>query len=423
MAMAGMEGGVLESYLQRTVDTGDLTVAVGDGRARRYGDGAGPPIVIRMKPGAAVKLAMNPDLKLGECFMDGELVFEQGDMFDLLELVARNPRFWKKPRTAALKLREAALRRLQQMNDRHAARRNVAHHYDLSYELYARFLDADMQYSCAYFASPGDTLEQAQAAKKAHIAAKLNLPQSGRLLDIGCGWGGLGLTLAHMAPGLEVLGVTLSQEQHAVAERRAQAQGVSGRVEFQLRDYRDVRGPFDRIVSVGMFEHVGQPRYQEFFDTAARLLAEDGVMLLHAIGRSTPPGMTQPFIAKYIFPGGYIPSLSEVLPFIEQAGLWVTDLEILRLHYADTLREWRRRFQAHRAEIAELYDERFCRMWEFYLISSEAGFRWFGMMNFQIQLTRRVDALPVTRDYMFADEQRLAQGGTAAANEGWAAAG
>ena len=414
---------MLEGYLQRVVDVGDLTVAVGEGRPRTYGDGSGRPIAIRMKPGSGVKLAMNPELKLGECFMDGELVFEQGDMFDLLELVANNPRFWKKPRTAALRMREAALRRLQQMNDRHAARRNVAHHYDLSYELYARFLDADMQYSCAYFASPGDTLEQAQAAKKAHIAAKLNLPQGGRLLDIGCGWGGLGLTLAHMAPGMEVTGVTLSREQHAVAERRAQAQGVSGRVDFQLRDYRDVRGPFDRIVSVGMFEHVGQPRFQEFFDTCARLLADDGVMLLHAIGRSTPPGRTQPFIAKYVFPGGYIPSLSEVLPMIEEAGLWITDMEILRLHYAETLREWRRRFMAQRAEIAALYDERFCRMWEFYLISSEAGFRWFGMMNFQIQLTKQVDALPMTRDYMFADEQRLAQGGTTAANEGWAAAG
>ena len=198
---------------------------------------------------------------------------------------------------------------------------------------------------------------------------------------------------------------------------------MSGRVDFQLRDYRDVRGPFDRIVSVGMFEHVGQPQFQEFFDTSARLLADNGVMLLHAIGRHTPPGRTQPFIAKYSFPGGYIPSLSEVLPMIEAAGLWVTDVEILRLHYAETLREWRRRFQAQRAEIAELYDERFCRMWEFYLIASEAGFRWFGMMNFQIQLTKRVDALPLTRDYMLADELRLAQGGTTAANEGWAAVG
>ncbi len=413
---------MLESYLRRTVDVGALTVDAGDGRRRTYGDGSGAPISIRLAKGAALKIALSPDLKLGECFMDGELVFEQGDMYDMLELVSRNPRFWVSSRSPLHLMREGALRRLRQMNDRRAARRNVAHHYDLSYELYRRFLDTDMQYSCAYFRSLQDTLETAQSAKKAHIAAKLKLPQSGRLLDIGCGWGGLGLTLAHMAPGMEVLGVTLSREQLAVAERRAQMQGVSNRVDFQLRDYRDVRGPFDRIVSVGMFEHVGRPHFQEFFDNVSRLLADDGVMLLHAIGRRTPPGMTQPFISKYIFPGGYIPSLSEVLPAIERAGLWITDMEILRLHYAETLREWRRRFEAHRAEIAELYDERFCRMWEFYLISSEAGFRWFGMMNFQIQLTKQVDALPTTRDYMLANEQQLAQGGTTAANEGWAAA-
>ena len=412
---------MLESYLRRTVEVGDLSVAEGDGRVLRFGDGSGAPIAIRLKRGAALKIAMSPEVKLGECFMDGELVFEQGGMYELLELVSRNPRFWRKHPSAVLELRNAVQRRLQQMNGRRAARQRVAHHYDLSHELYSRFLDADMQYSCAYYTSPQDSLETAQAAKKAHIAAKLCLPQTGRLLDIGCGWGGLGLTLAHMSPELQVLGVTLSQEQLAVAQRRAQSQGVSNRVEFQLRDYRDVLGPFDRIVSVGMFEHVGRPHFQEFFDNAARLLADDGVMLLHAIGRSTPPGVTQPFIAKYIFPGGYVPSLSEVLPAIERAGLWVTDMEVLRLHYARTLREWRRRFEAQRSEIAAIYDERFCRMWEFYLVSSEAAFNWFGMMNFQLQLTKRVDALPITRSYMFADEQRLAQGGTTAANEGWAA--
>ena len=413
---------MLDAYLQRTVSVGDLTVVTGDGRSRTYGDGTGPTLALRLAKGAATKIAMNPDLKLGECFMDGELRFEQGSIYQMLELVAHNPRFWVKPRTALNLMRAATVRRLRQMNDRHAARRNVAHHYDLSYELYSRFLDADMQYSCAYFASPHQTLEQAQAGKKVHLAAKLRLPHTGRLLDIGCGWGGLGLTLAHLAPGLEVTGVTLSREQLAVASRRAQGQGLSGRVDFQLRDYRDLQGSFDRIVSVGMFEHVGHPHFQEFFDTVARLLSDDGVMVLHAIGRHTPPGVTQPFIDKYIFPGGYIPALSEVFPAIEQAGLWVTDVEILRLHYAETLREWRRRFEAHRHEIADLYDERFCRMWEFYLASSEAGFRWFGMMNFQLQLTKQVDALPMTRDYMFADEGALSTGGTAA-NERWAAVG
>ena len=414
---------MLESYLRRAIDVGDLTVEEGSGAKRRYGDGSGPAISIRLAPGAALKIALYPELRLGECYMEGELSFEQGDMYDLLELVGRNPRFWDKPKTAIVRLRERVLRQLSQLNGRQAARRNVAHHYDLSNELYTRFLDADMQYSCAYFTRPDATLEQAQAAKKAHIAAKLKLPQSGRLLDIGCGWGGLGLTLAHAAPGLDVVGVTLSREQLSVAERRARSQGLSHRVDFQLRDYRDLRGRFDRIVSVGMFEHVGRPNYQAFFDTAARLLADDGIMLLHSIGRRTPPGMTQPFISKYVFPGGYIPSLSEVLPAIERAGLWVADMEILRLHYAQTLREWRRRFQAHRCDIAQLYDERFCRMWEFYLISSEAAFRWFGMMNFQLQLTKRVGVLPITRDYMLAEERRLQQGGAAAANEGLAQAG
>ena len=414
---------MLELLLQRTVRVGDLSIDEGSGKVRRFGDGTGRPVAVRLKKGAAVKLAMNLELKLGECFMDGELEFEQGDMYALLELVAQNPDVWDRPWTPGRTLRQEVVKRIRQANDRRHARRNVAHHYDLSYELYSRFLDADMQYSCAYFTSPDATLDQAQAAKKAHIAAKLALPRTGRLLDIGCGWGGLGLTLAHAAPELQVLGVTLSGEQLAVAERRAQSQGVSGRVEFQLRDYRDVKGPFDRIVSVGMFEHVGKPHYQEFFDNVARLLTDDGVMLLHAIGRRTPPGMTQPFIAKYIFPGGYIPSLSEVLPAIERAGLWVSDMEVLRLHYAQTLREWRRRFMARREEIAAMYDERFCRMWEFYLVSSEAGFRWFGMMNFQLQLAKRVDSLPITRDYMAETERRLMQGGAAAANEGWAVAG
>ena len=276
----------------------------------------------------------------------------------------------------------------------------MAHHYDLSYDLYRRFLDADMQYSCAYFPYPGASLEEAQAAKKAHLAAKLNLGPGQKLLDIGSGWGGLGLTLAEHIPDGQVLGVTLSQEQLAVARARAEAKGENSRVRFELCDYRDVTGPFDRIVSVGMFEHVGRPHYQEFFDHIARLLAEDGVALIHSIGRRNPPGITQPWIAKYIFPGGYIPALSEVLPAIERAGLWVTDIEILRLHYAETLREWRKRFNAQRAEIAEIYDERFCRMWDSYLACSEVGFRHVGMMNFQVQLTKRVDALPLTRDYI-----------------------
>ena len=276
----------------------------------------------------------------------------------------------------------------------------MAHHYDLSADLYRRFLDADLQYSCAYFPEPDMTLEAAQAAKKVHIAAKLFLDPAHRVLDIGCGWGGLGLTLADYVPDGSVLGVTLSQEQLAIATERAASRVAADKganARFELCDYRDVEGPFDRIVSVGMFEHVGQPNYQEYFDTIARLLTDDGVALVHSIGRKDEPGLTNPFISKYIFPGGYIPALSEVLPYIERAGLWVTDLEILRLHYAETLTAWRERFEAQRAEIADLYDERFCRMFEFYLVISEIAFRYGGHMVFQVQLTKRIDAVPVTR--------------------------
>jgi cyclopropane-fatty-acyl-phospholipid synthase len=400
--------GVLQKYLQRTIQYGCLRVRIGQGPVQVFGDGTGPEISVLLTPGAALKIALSPNLKLGECFMEGELRFEAGDMYALLELAARNNKVWKRDRRLFTRLHGAMLRHLTQINGRQASRRNVAHHYDLSQDLYRRFLDSDMQYSCAYFRSPEDSLEEAQIAKKAHIAAKLGVQPGDRVLDIGCGWGGLGLTLGGL--GADVLGVTLSQEQLAVARRRAAASRMDHHVDFQLRDYRDLDGQFDRIVSVGMFEHVGKPNYQAYFDTVARLLSDDGVALIHSIGRRTPPGVTQPFIAKYIFPGGYIPALSEVVPAIEKAGLWITDIEILRLHYAETLREWRRRFEAQRAEIAEIYDERFCRMWEFYLISSEAGFRWFGMMNFQLQLTKRVDALPMTRDYMLAGERDMLAG-------------
>ncbi len=391
---------MLESFLHRFVRVGSLSVTEAGGRPRRYGDGTGPALAVRLAPGAALKLMLSPELKLGECYMDGELVLEQGGLYQLLELMVRNLLLRQHRKGALARLRDAARRRLQQMNDRGAARRNVAHHYDLSYDLYRRFLDEDMQYSCAYFARPDMTLEQAQAAKKLHLAAKLQLGPRQRILDIGCGWGGLGLTLGEQAPGAEVLGITLSQEQLAVARSRAQARGLADRVRFELCDYRDIRGPFDRIVSVGMFEHVGEPQYQTFFDTVSRLLTDDGVAVIHSIGRKDEPGVTEPFIAKYIFPGGYIPALSEVLPSIERSGLWVTDVEILRLHYAETLKEWRRRFTAARAEIAAIYDQRFCRMWEYYLIVSELSFRCTGFMNFQLQLTKQVDALPITRDYI-----------------------
>jgi cyclopropane-fatty-acyl-phospholipid synthase len=400
---------VFETYLRRLIGLGCLTIIDAKGRGAVYGDGSGPQITVRLRPGAAGRILLNPDLKFGECFMDGDLIIEQGDIYALLEVIARNMVANHRPRTDFERLRFAIQRQISQINDRRAARRNVSHHYDLSYDLYRRFLDTDMQYSCAYFDAPNATLEEAQTAKKAHIAAKLRLEDGVSVLDIGCGWGGMGLMLGEQAPGARVLGVTLSQEQLTVARHRAQSQGLADRVRFELCDYRDVEGPFDRIVSVGMFEHVGRPNYLSFFQTIARLLDDDGVAVVHSIGRKDEPGVTQPFIQKYIFPGGYIPALSEVLPAIERAGLWVTDIEILRLHYAETLRAWRRRFEGQRSEISDLYDERFCRMWEFYLASSEISFRYFGFMNFQIQLAKRVDVLPITRDYMFDPGQSLAQ--------------
>jgi cyclopropane-fatty-acyl-phospholipid synthase len=398
---------LFEGYIQRLIRVGRLTVIGANGRTTDYGDGSGVAVTVRLKPGALLKIILNPSLALGECFMTGDLVVEQGDIYDLLEIVARNMVAAHRPRILFERLWFALERRLGQINDRRAARRNVAHHYDLSYDLYRRFLDADMQYSCAYFPEPDVSLEAAQTAKKAHIAAKLRLGPEVNVLDIGCGWGGLSLSLAQHAPGARVVGVTLSKEQLAVARARARDQRLDDQVRFELCDYRDIDGTFDRIVSVGMFEHVGRPNYQAYFDAIARLLDEDGVALVHSIGRRGEPGVTDPFIRKYIFPGGYIPALSEVLPAIERAGLWVTDIEILRLHYADTLRIWRERFEAQAMELGDLSDDKFRRMWSYYLASSEIAFRWFGFMNFQIQLTKRVDALPLTRDYMQEQEQAL----------------
>ena len=288
-----------------------------------------------------------------------------------------------------------------------AARANVAHHYDLDERLYRTFLDGDMQYSCAYFERPGLSLDQAQLAKKRLIAAKLLVRPGARVLDIGCGWGGMALYLARVC-GADVTGITLSQEQHRVATERAAAAGLSDRVRFRLQDYREVEGQFDNIVSVGMFEHVGLPQYPTFFRTVRRLLAPDGVMLLHAMAQPTPAPYNQPFIEKYIFPGGYIPALSEVFPAVEKSGLLVRDTEILSLHYAETTREWRRRFLANRERVLELYDERFIRMWEFYLAGSESAFRYDAIHVFHLQLARDQTRVPLTRDYIPGEMARLA---------------
>jgi cyclopropane-fatty-acyl-phospholipid synthase len=390
---------------RRTLRSGRLSITYDDGAVEAYGDGSGPPLAVRLTRRGALRIALNPELGLGEAYMDGDLTFEEGDLWDLLSLVGHNlPERRSEDPGLLARARDRILRKLRQANDRRAAQRNVAQHYDLSNALYRRFLDDDMQYSCAYFARPGMTLEEAQAAKKAHIAAKLRLETGQKVLDIGCGWGGMGLTLAR-DHGADVTGVTLSVEQFALANERAREAHLSDHARFLLRDYRDVGGRYDRIVSVGMFEHVGAPNYVPFFRKVGALLADDGVALIHSIGRMESPGVTNPFIRKYIFPGGYIPALSQVMTAIEHAGLWVTDLEILRFHYADTLRCWRERFMADREAISALHDERFCRMFEFHLASSELSFRTGTTMVMQVQVAKRSTALPVTRDYMVDAER------------------
>ncbi len=409
---------MLHGLLRKLIRVGDLTVRSPGGRTERYGDGTGTPVQVAISGRGARRIALNPQLGLGEAFMDGDIRVERGTLWDLLDIVGRNQAQREEPvRGPFGRLLRDAGRRLDQWNDRRTARRNVAHHYDLSYDLYRRFLDADMQYSCAYFSRPGMSLDEAQAAKKAHLASKLRLEPGMSVLDVGCGWGGLALELAARW-GVRVLGVTLSEEQLAVARRRAEAAGLADQVRFSLTDFRDVEGPFDRIVSVGMFEHVGVPNYPAYFAAIRRLLQPDGLAVVHSIGRAGPPASTSPWIKKYIFPGGYLPALSETLAAVEDSGFWTTDIEVLRLHYAETLRNWRERFLAARAEIADLYDERFCRMWEFYLAGAELAFRHGDQMVFQMQLATRIDAAPITRDYMVDAEradQRSRRGGLQAA--------
>jgi len=390
---------LLRGLLRQIIHKGALTVIAPDGNSHHIGSGS-PSITIRIADSGVIpRLVLNPDMAFGEAYMDGRLVVEDGDIYDFLNLCFANMGWstghgLRRLRASAKRL----VRRISQHNPIPIARANVAHHYDLSDTLYELFLDTDRQYSCAYFVSPDDTLERAQEQKKRHLAAKLLLRPGQRILDIGSGWGGLGFYLAQVAD-VDVTGLTLSTEQHAYAQRCANEAGVSGHVRFLQKDYRQENGRYDRIVSVGMFEHVGVGHYREYFEKLRDLLDEDGVALIHTIGRADGPGAANAWINKYVFPGGYVPALSEILPAIERAGLYVTDIEVLRLHYAETLKAWRQRFNANRQRIAEIYDERFCRMWEFYLAGCEAGFRHGGLLNFQIQLSKRVDAVPLTRDY------------------------
>jgi len=401
---------ILDAVLKRFITIGRLTVRWPDGRLQSYSGKPGPEgsIAIHTR-GAVRRLVMNPTLAVGECYMDGTLTPDARGIYDALDVLVANltTNASKLPMAGIRQTLRVLKRNIDQYNPAHRAQRNVAHHYDLNGRLYSLFLDRDRQYSCAYFPRGDETLEEAQAAKKRHIAAKLLLNRPNlTVLDIGCGWGGMALTLAREY-GARVTGITLSTEQLAEARNRAAAEGLSDRVSFELMDYRAMTQRFDRIVSVGMFEHVGVGYYPAFFEAVSRCLNPDGVALLHAIGRSDPPGATNAWIAKYIFPGGYCPALSEVLPHIERSGLVATDIEILRLHYAETLRHWRRRFAANRDAIASLYDERFCRMWEFYLCGAELSFRREGNMVFQIQLAPEQSAVPLTRDYITVAERQL----------------
>jgi len=397
------------ALLGKLVRTGNLEVETADGVRHRVGDGAGPKLGVRILDRAAEReLLIDPAFQLGELYMDGRVVVTEGSLYQVLALGAENLRALKTlPWVKAIDRARVMFRSLHQRNDRRRAKANVARHYDHDVRIYQLFLDRDMQYSCAYFERPGQSLDDAQRAKKRHIAAKLLIDEGHSALDIGCGFGGMALYLAGVGGARKATGVTLSKEQLAVAKERAERSGYADRLDFRLQDYRDLTETFDRIVSVGMFEHVGVARYDEYFQTVRRLLKDDGVMLLHSIGRNSVPGATNAWIRKHIFPGGYIPSLSEVLPAIERAGLYVTDIEVLRLHYAETLSAWRERFTARRDEAAKIEGEKFCRMWEFYLAGAETSFRVDGNMVFQIQLARKQDAVPLSRDYIPERENAL----------------
>ncbi|MAW99681.1 MAG: SAM-dependent methyltransferase [Sphingomonas sp.] len=405
---------LIDRFLDRMVQRGELTVIFPNGRQRTFGtpDPELGSVTIRMKDRKVfAQILADPALGAAESYMDGRLEVEQGDIRDLIVLARANDAWENKRSTLGAsmprRVMNAIAHKVQSRNAAKTSKQNVAHHYDLSERLYDLFLDADRQYSCAYWTDPeNETLEQAQLDKKAHIAAKLYLKPGMKVLDIGCGWGGMALYL-HEKYGVEVLGVTLSEEQIKIAKARAEAAGVADKVKFQLIDYRDIDGKFDRIVSVGMFEHVGTPQYPVFFKKCRELLTDEGVMLIHTIGRMGPPGVTDTFTLKYIFPGGYIPALSEMIAPNEPNHMFVTDVEVLRLHYGYTLKSWYDRTVAAKEQIIELYDERFYRMWLYYLAGAETAFSYDEMVNFQVQYARNRHTLPITRDYMIAEEARL----------------
>jgi cyclopropane-fatty-acyl-phospholipid synthase len=398
---------MIERLIDKLMSKGQLTLVMPDGKRTTYGPGGGKSLTVRVTSRKTLfAIARNPRLAVGEAYMDGKLVVEDGTILDLMRLMVGGNRWEDKASArAALNKGKKPWKALFRRNKAKASRRNVAHHYDIGNDLYRLFLDKDLQYSCAYFTDPANDLDQAQSDKKAHIAAKLYLKPGQRVLDIGSGWGGTALYLNRVAD-VDVLGVTLSEEQLKVARQRAEEAGVSDRVKFELIDYRSVEGRFDRIVSIGMFEHVGAAHYEEFFAKCRSLLTEDGVMLLHTIGKFGKASTPDPFTDKYIFPGYHLPSLSQMCAASERTRLIASDVETLRLHYAYTLRAWLERTQAAREKVVAMYDERFFRMWEFYLAGGIVGFESGTMCNYQIQYIRDRNAVPITRDYMAEAEAK-----------------
>jgi len=404
-------------FIERILPVGSITIIQADGGRETYGPGGGKQVTVRLHDRrAALELFRNPRLKLGELYMEGRVTIEDGTILDLLELIV-GAKPWEQGKRKALGKGKAKwLKRFFRRNDPTRSRRNVAHHYDVGNQLYELFLDRDLQYSCAYFTDPSNSLEQAQEDKKAHIAAKLFLKPGQKVLDIGCGWGGMALYLNRVAD-VDVLGITLSEEQLKVARRRAEEAGVADRVRFELIDYRHLEGRFDRIVSVGMFEHVGAAHYEEFYAKCRELLTDNGVMLLHTIGKLGGAGQPDPFTDKWIFPGYHLPSISQMASATEKVKLISSDIETLRLHYAYTLREWLKRFTGARDKVVKLYDERFFRMWEFYLAGGIVMFESGAACNYQVQYIRDRRAVPITRDYMAEAEAHYRKLGASPAKQ------
>ena len=406
---------LLRASFEKSIRVGNLRVSTVGGSTFTFGDGTGTPVAIRFTTRAAQRrVLIDPELRFGEAYMDGGVVVEQGSIADFLDVTVKNlnriqPNAWSR----SLRTLRSLSRRVFQGNTLWRARRNAVHHYNIDYRIYRLFLDSDLQYSCAYYENEDASLDDAQLAKKRHIATKLLLRPGLKVLDIGSGWGGLDLDLTRNAK-VSVVGINLSDEQVRIAQQRAAAEGVP--CEFRIQDYRKVSERFDRIVSVGMFEHVGKRYYDAFFRKCYDLLADDGIMLLHTIGRWNGPSDTNAWVWRYIFPGGYTPALSELAPAIERSGLITCDIEVLRIHYAETLRAWRSNFLANRKEIIRLFEEepslktrfgsadRFIRMWEYYLAGFEASFRYYGLAVFQIQLAKDINAVPLTRGYMYGDD-------------------